>query len=199
MIKIDIVNRTNLTFLAKGYLDNLFPKGKRNEVFYDYNDNNEIKSIFFANEEYYYSLIKSLNSKLPDFGLSNASKEWLSLYSALNNYSVIEDIDYGDLELYDITEKGEGLININIDFLNNKVNKNDHFLKNVKRIYPGYSVSYAGNRNCVIIKFDLDPVNVFKFDLLPIMKLLDYTNQNLKKINFYNDPSRNYTTVTIEV
>ncbi len=199
MIKIDIKNRTNLTLLAKAYLENLLPKGKEGEVFYDNDDRNEIKSIYFSSEEYYETLIKAFDGKITEMASSNAFTDWLNLYETLITKKKVENVDYGELEHYTLTTKGESIRKINLDFIENKINKKDTFLKNVKRLYEGYEVTYWGNENFVVIKLPFNNNEVFDFDLKPITQLLDIMEKRLTKFNIYRDPSRELTVVRIEI
>lgn len=194
MIKIDIVNRTNLTLLAKAYLEDLLPKGKAGEVFFDYDDKNEIKSIYFSNKDYYNKLIKTFNANMLDISTSNNFIEWINLFTALQSYETIEKVDYGKLEHYHITEKNEIENIINFD----TVNKEDSFLINVKRIYQAYDVTYWGNENLVVIKLPFICDEIFNFDLKPLIELLNMVEKKLIKFNIYRDPSRHITVVRIQ-
>lgn len=199
MVKIDIVNRTNLTFLAKAFLENLFPRGKRHQVFYDHDSKGEIKFIYFADIEYYHTLIIVMNEKLLAFKSSNSADEWTELYETMRNHEIIENVDYGKLYLYDITENSENSLEIDTDFTQNNVSKNDSFLKNVKRIYPGQDITYESHDNYAIIKLNLDPKDVFRFNLKPIIELIDFLDSKLKNFSIYRDPQRNYTSIKIEI
>ena len=102
LIQIDIINRRNLTLLAKAYWDNLFLKCTDGEMFYENDNQNEIKFIYFK-ADYYSKLITDINKAetMHKMLISNASSEWLELIKVIENGVEISKIDYGKLHLYD--------------------------------------------------------------------------------------------------
>lgn len=104
MIVIKIGTRTNLTMLAQAYMKNLLPKGDHLEVYYDKDtDSDEIDSIYFSNEEYYFTLMSVIQDTQQKFYNSNAATEWYNLFVALANYEQIDNIDTSNLEVYGLT------------------------------------------------------------------------------------------------
>lgn len=115
MIKIDILNRENLTLLAKAYLDKLFPMAKSGEIFYDVDNQNEVKSIYLLNSDYYRTLIEHIGMTRHKFMASNAATGWENLFNVLSSYTIVDQTSSTSLLPYGIALQSEGLRNESSD------------------------------------------------------------------------------------
>ncbi len=201
MIKVRIGNGMDLTLLALAYTKNQLPKAKSGEVFYDHDGKNEIDCLYFANEEYYKKLLEYINTNGSNFLNSNATSEWSSLFSTLNNYSEIreENLDFGNLDQYTLTESNFEERELNLEVIETVGTQNSSFYEDMKRLYKTYDVTYWGSPDFVVIQYDFDPEKQFDFNLLPITQLIKAHNKTLKTFNIYRDPRRNLNTIRIGI
>jgi hypothetical protein len=199
MIKIKIKTRMNLTLLAKAYWDNILPRGKAGEVYYDKDAENEVRSLYFKNETYYKELMDSIKANQHSFYNSNNGTDWKNLFDALAEYEKVEKVDYGILDHYSLTNENFGVREIDESIIESSNPKEESFLVNMKRLYRGYNVEYWGSSDFVIIHLPLHSEVQFNFDLKPIISLLSRYNKTLDRFNIYRDPSRGLSIVRIGI
>jgi transposase len=197
MIKVDIITRQNLTMLAKAYWDKLLPRALDGEIFYSKNEKNEPQFIYYENQDYYFSLLKYIEKNQNDFFNSNAANAWNELFSAISEYTVVENVDFGFLENYTMpveTNNKERAIDLDI------IHTNDNsFYRQVKRLYRGYDVKYWGSDKNIVIPLPIDPDEKTVFDLHPLIQLLESHKQTISKFDFFRDPKIHTTVIRISV
>jgi hypothetical protein len=213
MKRINIRNRQNLTLLAKAYMENLFVQCTIGEMFYDKDERNEIRFIYFE-PNYYSLLIEDIFSqeKLARISISNASNEWKELIEVIKNYEEVANIDYGKLFLYDIGKSNYSAIEIpqerieNVLSLPMPVFKDDKNLYEIieadlKRMYVGKRVSIARFTNGRGISVNV-PINneaIQKFPFKPIIVLLKKYKQEIEDINIFKGENQKEIYISIKI
>ncbi|MEQ1732194.1 MAG: hypothetical protein ABL940_00890, partial [Bacteroidia bacterium] len=75
----------------------------------------------------------------------------------------------------------------------------DTLLRDVKRIYKDYYVTYRGSQNFIVILLPYKPSTEFSFDINPIIKLTQLHNKNLEKLLICWNPVTSCSEVRIVV
>jgi hypothetical protein len=213
MIKINIKNRQNLTLLAKAFMDHLFVQCKMGEMFYDKDERNEIRFIYFDSN--YFKLLKAdvFNpEKLARISLSNMANQWRELLEVFNTYEEAIEIDYGKLFLYDIGESNYSIIEIPQERVDNvlslpfsELKEDNELYKNIeadlKRIYIGKKVNITrftnGRGISVKVPFKDDAIQRFPFK--PIIDILKKYKQEIEDINLFKGEHQQEFYITIKI
>lgn len=186
MIKVDLKTRQNLTMLAKAYFDRLLPRALDGEIFYGNNNMNEPQFIYYENHNYYYSLLEYIKENQNNFYNSNAANEWYELFLSLNLFVEVDEIDFGNVEHYTMpVDPNYSERKIDLKVLGTF---DESFYKQVKRLYRGYNVSYAGTKKTIIIDIPFTTDILLKFKLLPIIQLMISHDQSCEKFDFILNP-----------
>jgi hypothetical protein len=213
MIRINISNRQNLTLLAKAFLENLFVKCNIGEMFYDKDERNEIRFIYF--EPNYYSLLTKdifSSEKLSRITTSNSANEWKDLIEVIKNHEEIENIDYGKLFLYDIgntnystteipQERIENVLSLPMPIINSEYDLYLSIEADLKRIYVGkiISVSRFTNGRGISVKLPFKNETKQRFPFNPIIRLLKKYEQEIEDINIFKGENQNELYISIKI
>jgi hypothetical protein len=213
MIKVNILNRQNLTLLAKALIDELFIMSDSGNMFYEKNDLNEISYIFF--DSVYFSIlindINSLEMRLK-ISQSNSPNEWFSLIDALNNFEEVENVDFGHLHLYsfgkinysqiEVSEKQlEYVLNLPFGPINNQNNLFNFIEADLKRAYIGRNIEicrFSEGRG-ISVNIYFRPESIQKFPFKPIIMILDKYKQEIEDINIFKGQDDNKLYIAVKI
>ncbi len=213
MIRLNIRNRQNLTLLAKAYMENLFVQCNIGEMFYDKDERNEIRFIYFE-QNYYSLLIEDIFSpeKLLRISTSNSSNEWRELLEAIKNHEEVTNLDYGKLFLYDIgnsnystfeipQERIENVLSLQMPVINSDNDLYVNIEADLKRIYVGkkISVSRFTNGRGISVNVPIKNETKQRFPFNPIIQLLKKYKQEIEDINIFKGENQNELFISIKI
>jgi len=201
MKKVNLNTRTNMTFLAKAYMEGLFPRAKKGEIFFEKDLRTEAGYVYFQPDYYEDVFIRQINSSdiLAKMRNSNASNSWLELVSVLNSAEDVSNIDVGQLELYSIVDENFSIAEYSNEkleaILKNQVQ--DELYKSLetdfKNLFPVLDFDVFRQDGILRatfrlpIKGDLEQ----KFEFYPIIKILEKHNQTVSNIKLYKGANTN--------
>lgn len=216
MIKIDINNSTNLTLLYGAYFDNLFPKSIYGELLYEEDLSNielTVRYLYFE-EVYYVSLMEFLKSDelMIKISESNSRNEWLNLIETLKNYTIVENVDVGVLNIYTPSKINFNTISLSNSIVESVLNREienfsigrklfEEIQKDLRRIYQRVDISINNYPNGmgISILIPIKEENEQRFPFKPIIELLKKYNQEIEDLNFYKGAKENNIHVSMKI
>jgi hypothetical protein len=190
-----------MTLLAKAYMEGLFPRAIKGEIFFEKDLETEAGYVYFQPDYYEKVLIRQINSSemLAKIRNSNASSSWLELIAVLNNAEEVFDIDLGQLELYTIVDSNFSISEYSNERLEAilKNQAKDELYKSLesdfKNLFPVLDFDVFRQDGILRatfrlpIKGDLEQ----RFEFYPIIKILNKHNQSVSNIKLYKGANAN--------
>lgn len=210
MKKIDIKNRTNVTFLAKAYMDRLLTRAKKGEVFYEKNESGEISNIFFDDDYYTNVLHQDINNPilLEKINKSNAAPDWNNLIMTLSDYSNVDNLLLAHWELYTLVDEEDEPISYSEELLETLLSSKDNnsgegFWKKIqydlKRLFPALNMDVFKQEGLFRISFNI-PIkfeNEQRFKFKPIIQILNKYNMGLTDVKIFKTSGKGFLHISV--
>lgn len=201
MKKINLRTRDNMTFLAKAYLERLFPRAIKGEIFFEKDLETESGYVYFESNYYDNTLFAELNNSqtLSKIKNSNASQQWIELISVLKDFEEVDDINVGSLDSYSLVDENFSIIKYSEERLNSILDKSQtkalylSIQEDLKNIYPslGFDVFRQDGVLRATLRVPIKAELEQRFDFLPIVKILEKHNQSIKNIKLFKGKDEN--------
>lgn len=209
MIKVELKNRTNLTLLSLSFIDGLFPRAKKGELFYEKDLANETINVFFEENYYHNKLLPYINgyeiqNKIEK---SNNSENWLKLIQTLNGGINFKNYQIENLEIYSMTDDNFDDIIEDKNIIQEVLSclpKDDRILSlklDLRKIYPSLDFDTFKSKEGIKITFFLYMKNEvkFNFNFETIFKIVMKYNYTVENIKIYKGENLNcmHTEITL--
>lgn len=181
-----------MTFLAKAYLERLFPRAKSGEIFFEKDLKTEAGYVYFQPAYFENVLLPEINKSemISRMRSSNSSNQWLELVSVLNDFEDIDEVNIGSLESYSLVDENFSVIEYSSEKLT-KILANaklDELWKSIQQdlrnIYPNLDFDVFSQDGLFRAKFWIPFKEELeqRFEFYPIIKILEKHNQIVQNI-----------------
>lgn len=190
-----------MTFLAKAYIERLFPRAKTGEVFFEKDLKTESGYVYFQPTYYENILFPEISKSeiITRMRNSNASNEWLELVSVLSDFQDVGDVNLGSLELYPLGDENFDVLEYSNEKLESilATSKLNELWKSIevdlKNIYPTLGFNVFRQDEVLRAKFRMPLKEELEqqFDFYPIIKILEKHNQVVQNIKLFKRKDEN--------